>query len=350
MKRLNNQDLQILISAIADLNADFEPTTLPERALKAATKVIEADSVAFTGINYDGTLSGLAWDSSEAISPEEIEIFARFIHEQPLIKPFLIERRTETLKITDLMPAEKFERTNIYNEFYKRVGVRNQLVSPLSVSPDLFVSCSANTSKQDFSDRSKTMSILLAPHLVSAIRNAFAYERLNASLATQNCGVIAVDSNGKPQFVSEFARRLLENYFSEEKRVVGDLPETIANWMRRTSGKREQKTFELPPAPLKIKNAVGELTVRLIFSETTREETLLLEERPSLSPKMFEQLNLTPRQSEILFWIAQGKSDDAIAALCRISPRTVHKHAENIYAKLGVETRTSAMLKALELL
>lgn len=65
---------------------------------------------------------------------------------------------------------------------------------------------------------------------------------------------------------------------------------------------------------------------------------------------MYNQLHLTRREDEILFWITQGKSDDVMATLCGISPRTVHKHVENIYKKLGVETRTSAMLKALEIL
>jgi hypothetical protein len=153
--RLKNADLVALLSAIAELNSDFDPRTLPERAMKAALRTVNADSVAFTGITYDGRLSGLVWDSSEAISPEEIEIFGLYIHEQPLFAAFLVERRAETLQITDLMPAEKFERTNVYNEFYRRVGVRNQLVSPLSVSGDLLVTCSMNTDAPGFSERDR---------------------------------------------------------------------------------------------------------------------------------------------------------------------------------------------------
>lgn len=350
MKRLKNQDLRLLISAIADLNANYDPQTLAERAMKAATKVIGADSVAFTGINYDGNLSGLAWDSSETISPEEIEIFGRFMHEQPLFTAYLIERSTETLKITDLIPAEKFEKTNIYNEFYKRVGVRNQLVSPLPISPDFFVSCSANTSKQDFSDRQKLMSQLLAPHLVSAIRNALAFDRLNAALGATSCGIVSVSSDGKPQFISDFARRLLEKYFAGEKRAENSLPEIMSNWVKQTRAGQNPEDFSLPSPPLKITEARGELVVRFMCNEQTREQTLLLEEKTFPSPQMFAHLPMTKREAEILFWITQGKSDGVIAALLGISPRTVQKHVENIYTKLGVETRTAAMLRALEVL
>ena len=61
-------------------------------------------------------------------------------------------------------------------------------------------------------------------------------------------------------------------------------------------------------------------------------------------------MGVTRREAEILFWIARGKTDAEIGALLSISPHTAHKHAENIYVKLGVETRTAAMLTALDVL
>jgi len=55
---------------------------------------------------------------------------------------------------------------------------------------------------------------------------------------------------------------------------------------------------------------------------------------------------LTPREREILLWLARGKSDRDIAALLAISPRTVHKHLQHLYDKLGVENRTAAVMRA----
>jgi DNA-binding CsgD family transcriptional regulator len=74
----------------------------------------------------------------------------------------------------------------------------------------------------------------------------------------------------------------------------------------------------------------------------------MLEERKLFCPKTFENLGITRREAEILFWITQGKTGGVIATLCNISLRTVQKHIENIYRKLGIETRNSAMLRALE--
>ncbi|WP_435531614.1 response regulator transcription factor [Ramlibacter aurantiacus] len=53
---------------------------------------------------------------------------------------------------------------------------------------------------------------------------------------------------------------------------------------------------------------------------------------------------LTPRERDVMQWLACGKTDADIAALLVISPRTVHKHLEHIYDKLGVETRTAAVM------
>lgn len=58
---------------------------------------------------------------------------------------------------------------------------------------------------------------------------------------------------------------------------------------------------------------------------------------------------LTPRESEVMHWLACAKTDAEIAALLSISPRTVQKHLEHIYVKLGVETRTAAVMRALAL-
>jgi len=53
---------------------------------------------------------------------------------------------------------------------------------------------------------------------------------------------------------------------------------------------------------------------------------------------------LTPREADVMKWVACGKTDADIAVLLAISPRTVHKHLEHIYEKLGVETRTAAVM------
>lgn len=61
-------------------------------------------------------------------------------------------------------------------------------------------------------------------------------------------------------------------------------------------------------------------------------------------------LGLTPRVAEVLLWVAQGKTNADIATILGISEWTVKKHVLEIFEKLGVETRTAASLRAIEVL
>jgi len=68
------------------------------------------------------------------------------------------------------------------------------------------------------------------------------------------------------------------------------------------------------------------------------------------SAKPLETLGLTPREAEVLLWVAQGKSNSDIATILEMSEGTVKKHLEHIFEKLGVESRNGATLRAISLL
>ena len=66
------------------------------------------------------------------------------------------------------------------------------------------------------------------------------------------------------------------------------------------------------------------------------------------SVKALASLNLTPRETEVLFWISQGKSNHDIGIILGAKTGTICKHVEHIFAKLNVENRTAAALVAHE--
>lgn len=57
-------------------------------------------------------------------------------------------------------------------------------------------------------------------------------------------------------------------------------------------------------------------------------------------------MSLTKREAEVLGWVAQGKTNWEVGKILGASPRTVQKHLEHIFEKLGVETRTAAAMWA----
>jgi DNA-binding CsgD family transcriptional regulator len=71
---------------------------------------------------------------------------------------------------------------------------------------------------------------------------------------------------------------------------------------------------------------------------------------PEFSPSRLLRAGFTPREAEVLRWLMEGKRNAEIGIIINAKPRTISKHVENILAKLGVETRTAAAARAMEIL
>ena len=74
------------------------------------------------------------------------------------------------------------------------------------------------------------------------------------------------------------------------------------------------------------------------------EQMLLLQRRsePSAAANRLSTASLTPREAEVLSWVAKGKTNRDVGDILGMSPRTVNKHLEHVFEKLGVETRAAA--------
>lgn len=115
------------------------------------------------------------------------------------------------------------------------------------------------------------------------------------------------------------------------------------------------RTGLLPPelhAAERYVSAAGALLLRRFMEKGADTLTVLylVEEHAPAGPADLIQLGLTPRQSEVLYWIAQGKTNAETAIILGTSPRTVDKHVEQLLERLGVENRLAAAAKAAEIL
>lgn len=155
--------------------------------------------------------------------------------------------------------------------------------------------------------------------------------------------IIDVSPGGRVGFATERARELLAKYFPETR--MRRLPDVVMHWFAPAA------SHALPQPPPWVTERGGEqLVVRLTGTHRGHFHFLLEEKASAGSPKRLEMLGLTPREAEVLFWIAQGKTAADISTIlgCRIA--TVNKHTERIFVKLGVETRGAAGYLANELL
>ncbi len=103
---------------------------------------------------------------------------------------------------------------------------------------------------------------------------------------------------------------------------------------------------------LTLTNLAYPLKVTWVSRKSNGDQLIRLEDglKPTGASLLKEQLELTERESEVLNWVASGKSNREIALILEMSPRTVNKHLEQIFPKLGVENRTSAAAVALKVM
>jgi DNA-binding CsgD family transcriptional regulator len=126
-------------------------------------------------------------------------------------------------------------------------------------------------------------------------------------------------------------------------RAGAALPAPIDSWLRRMAAGNAPA---LAYAPLVLSCPGGHVTVRAMPEVAGAAAWLLLVRGESNATAAdTSTLTLTVREREILHWVAAGKTDRQVAAIVGLSHRTVQKHLEHIYTKLGVENRTAAVMR-----
>lgn len=351
MSFLTSADLTRILNSVAILNSGHGMETLPERSLNCVLSLIPNEMTAFDGFDIEAEYAGSYWYSPPGTVPEErVKLFADLVHEHPYYLDAMKIQTEKTFRLSDFIPLAKFHRTTVYNEFYRLFGGDSQLAGAARISPGCLMTFSVHRPKIDFSDREVEMLRLLTPHVAAAFRNAHAYEKIENErkylAAAVKRGVIVVGRSGEMIFINSIGESMLKSFFGESR--MNGLPDDLKNLVSRELCNVCSENYFAPPAPLVVKRQDSELLVRVAFDELNGEMMLLLEERTARSPADLNCLGLTPRESEILLWMSKGKTDPEIATLCGISRRTVAKHAEHLFTKLGVETRTAAVMAAVE--
>jgi len=120
-----------------------------------------------------------------------------------------------------------------------------------------------------------------------------------------------------------------------------DLAPRLSDWLNRQPEPGHSLALEHPDYPLSLRfvarPAEDEALLRLIDGE-----------RASGADVLKAELPLTEREAEVLYWVANGKTNREVAQILELSPRTVNKHLEQVFTKLGVDNRTAAAGMALK--
>jgi DNA-binding CsgD family transcriptional regulator len=236
------------------------------------------------------------------------------------------------LKLSDFLSLKQLKRTHVYAVWFGPADVDYELnvaipSPPWHTKTFLF----DRGPGRDFTERDRLLLDLLQPHFGQLWRAAHDRRRLRAALAAlelesehQARGVIVLTPGGRAEVVSPAARRLLREYFRTPPET-DNLPPALVDWLETGSRtvRREQDERRL---------TIDRCGNALVLEETHGD------------------LGLTARERQILAWVARGETNAEVAETLWIAPSTVRKHLENVYAKLGVRTRTAAVTRFLAVL
>jgi DNA-binding response OmpR family regulator/DNA-binding CsgD family transcriptional regulator len=173
---------------------------------------------------------------------------------------------------------------------------------------------------------------LRAPEVVARLhthtRNARMTRLAREAVDVAGFGVVLVDAQGRVAWRSPRAALWLESFDSAN----GRLPDPV------------QAVLDGEAAQVLLSLAGVQLSVRNMGRVGIGETMLMLEEHSAnaATPSRLADAALTPRETEVLSWLAKGKTNRDIGDILGMSHRTVNKHLEHIFEKLGVETRAAA--------
>jgi DNA-binding NarL/FixJ family response regulator len=173
------------------------------------------------------------------------------------------------------------------------------------------------------------------------LANARMAHSARAALDTFGRFLLAASHTGRVLWYTPQAAKLLGRAFVSFDREDYVLPRDVQSWLHQCAAGQPgtEPSIKLvarsSAAAMRLLyiGQIGpdEYLLRLLEGEIDDDRTLLK-----------QKLTVTEREAEVLLWIARGKSNRDIAEILDLSPRTVNKHLEQIYAKLGVENRASA--------
>jgi len=184
---------------------------------------------------------------------------------------------------------------------------------------------------------------IVIDELLARIRVHLANARLShrSRLALDLAGrhLIALDPQGALAWCTPQAGKLLAQVDPQWSRDSGRLPDALA-----TPAQRLLQEPARSASSIRVEFPDFEIELTLLESKRPHETLIRMTEiREGADLDLLQkQHGLTRREAEVLLWVSYGKSNRTISEILGISPRTVNKHLEQVFKKLGVETRAAA--------
>lgn len=348
----------LALGALYDIARHRDPATFPASLAHALGRAFNCDSAAY--VRVDAAAPSLAvsgWPEAAWQDIDAASILELHAQDHPLVARLCASRSARAWNLHDLITPEAFRKTALYRQLYRPRGIEYQLAMLLPSPASGEHAICLHRRHTPFTEDDRELLELLWPNLAQTLRNLRALSRAREASAVRTVvdesGIIVLDHEGRVELCTEQARIWLTRYCAQSfpRRKI-ELPPRVAEWARSRLREVEAgAAAALIPSGHREKLVLAEgesfLTVNLIADHGRGQHLLVLEEESlRVPPATLAGFGLTGRETEVLTWVAQGKTNPEIGIILGMSARTVQKHLEHVFEKLGVESRTGAILKA----
>jgi len=351
VKSLSASQYETLLGCIERLQACRRLEDFPRMAIAEVKVAVACDSASYREFDFPRKRAKAILEPAPPNFETLLARWQRCFDQNPILSHAQKSGDGSAHRISDFLTAREFHRLELYTEVFMELRIEHQIAFSIGNPGSAFVGIALNRTEQDFSESEREMLNRLRPHLAQTYARLVAHVEMAVALSTLQIavedsgeGFLLVSDRGVVLHVSARAAQCLGDYFGWDR--LSPLPAALESWIgaQRSFGTRNGKSNRF------IREADGRrLHARVVDRpEQWFAAVFLTEEIVALEPEMFAELGLTPTESRVLAWLTQGKSNREIAAICQSSPETVKKHIGSILAKLDVENRTAAALKARE--
>lgn len=354
MNELRDRDFRAIVDFVRKLYAPADLDEFRDRLLDAIRQLIPCDLATYDEMNPAVHTSVDRGNPTGAFPPEVSRRWQRVMHEHPVLMHCQQNGDLHAYPISYFYSERQFHGLALYHEYYKKISVEDALCKGIRVSGPVVIGCGLHRSRRSFRTRDRLVYDLVGPHMTQAWRNARDWSRirqqlglLGETLEALDWGIVSLRPDARVRHMPLRARILLEEFFGSEAVTDHQLPGVLNAWVRQQLKEFGTNCVPKPLLPFTVKRDGSCLMARLLTSPS---ENLLLfqKQHGPCQESSLATLGLTRREAQVLAWVAQGKTNGETASILGVSPRTVQKHLERIFIKLGVETRTAAAHVALK--
>lgn len=335
-----------MVRSLTSLYQVEDLSTFPQHVLAVLHALIPGNAYGYNEVDLERGGTTIVLEPLSLASPDLSEVLDRHIQQHPVVT-YLTQTRDGTAHaISDFISRTQFQRLDIYGEMYRHLGAEDQISVTIGMEPRI-IGIAVNRDTWEFTDRDRALMNLLRPHLVTA--HAYARERTMTRrlLETSGISTVTVRTDGTVTHADDLARAAIHRAFAPWSVTSATLPADLVAWI---SAQRSALAVnpEATLTPLTIAGTGRRVVIRYIPDPGDDGAVLLVRTQDvdvALSHTV-RRYGLSPREAETLSHLMDGASNAQIAQRLTVSLHTVHRHLQNLYAKLGVSSRTAAVAKA----